>query len=68
MNVWSFRKNHAGKLALGNEDRYIPNEIKEFKAKQVSCGDYRKVLIDLDNNIWTWILKIINIEIYQANF
>ncbi len=57
-NVWSFGSNHEGQLGLGDNgygtNRNIPTKINNIKAKFVSCGENHTVLIDMDNNVWSF--------------
>ena len=36
------------------EDRNIPTQIPNIKAKVVSCGNYHTMIIDLNNNVWAF--------------
>jgi alpha-tubulin suppressor-like RCC1 family protein len=50
-----FGDNKSGQLGLGdNQDKNIPTQIPDFKAKQISAGSSHTVVIDLDYNIWTF--------------
>ena len=57
-NVWVFGANIFGQSfgaqrGLGDtQNRNVPTQIPNFKAKQVSCGAGSTALIDLENNIW----------------
>jgi alpha-tubulin suppressor-like RCC1 family protein len=58
-NVWGFGFNRYGQLGLGdNKDRIKPTPIlsqgDKIKAKFVSCGDYHTMMIDLDDNVWSF--------------
>ena len=54
-NVYVFGNNELGQLGLGDkEDRNIPTEISDLKVKQISPGVYSTMVIDLDNNIWSF--------------
>ena len=57
-NIWSFGHNFYGQLGLGydgdNTNRNIPTKINGIKAKYVSCGFRYTVLIDMDNNVWSF--------------
>lgn len=45
----------AGFLGLGvKQDRNIPTQIPNLKAKQISCGHNITAIIDLENNVWTF--------------
>jgi alpha-tubulin suppressor-like RCC1 family protein len=54
-NVWSFGTNSSGQLGLGDHiDRYVPTQIPNFKARQVSTANDSTVVIDLENNVWAF--------------
>ena len=57
-NVWSFGDNYEGQLGLGNNgdntNRNVPTKINNIKAKYVSCGYFYTMLIDMDNNVWSF--------------
>jgi alpha-tubulin suppressor-like RCC1 family protein len=54
-NVWSFGSNTYGQLGFGDfQNRHIPTQIPNTKAKQVSVGKEHTVLIDLGNNAWSF--------------
>ena len=68
-NVWSFGHNDYGQLGLGDQDRRTrPEQIlgskadlrSDFsrpsvgKAKAISVGDFHTVVIDLEDNVWTF--------------
>lgn len=62
-NVWTCGKNRyrfRGEseeysiLGLSdNKNRYIPMQIPNFKAKQVSTGEFHTLFIDLEDNVWS---------------
>lgn len=61
-NVWVCGNNQFGELGLGNtQNRNKPTPIPNLnllgKAKQVSAGFYHTVIIDLENNVWTFGLN-----------
>jgi len=62
-NVWSFGVNDYGQLGLGDtEDINIPTPTQimrpsGIKAKHVSCGAYHSILIDMNNNVWSFGLN-----------
>lgn len=51
-----------GTLGLGNRaSRDIPVQILNLKAKQILCSLNHTLLIDLDNNLWSFgITDIVN--------
>jgi len=55
-NVWSFGHNSRGQLGLGdNKKRNIPTKIQfDIKAKQIDCGEYHSMIIDIDSNVWSF--------------
>ena len=65
--VWSFGSNIRGQLGLGdNTSRNTPTKIHSIKrrvayaatfnivAKFVSCGDFHTVIIDMNNEVWSF--------------
>ena len=57
-NVWTFGNNEYGQLGLGDNETKrrvsTPTKIPNLKAKQVSVGECHTVIIDLENNVWTF--------------
>lgn len=58
-NVWGFGNNSAGQLGLGdkrNKNRPTPILFPgdEIKAKSVSCGFKFTIIIDTNNNVWSF--------------
>ncbi len=57
-NVWAFGFNYHGELGLGDNtnSRYIskPTKINDIKAKSISCGHSHTLLIDMNNNVWSF--------------
>jgi alpha-tubulin suppressor-like RCC1 family protein len=47
--------NNRGQLGLSDdENRTISTQIPELKAKQISAGAEHTVIIDLNDNVWTF--------------
>jgi alpha-tubulin suppressor-like RCC1 family protein len=68
-NIWTFGRNESGQLGLGDyQDPNVPTEminlkgsyintptiIPNLKAQQVSANRNHTVVLDLENNIWTF--------------
>lgn len=58
-NVWGFGNNQDGQLGLDGdiddlENKFIPTQLENFKAKQVSAGERHTILIDLNDNVWSF--------------
>jgi len=57
-NVWSFGNNEDGQLGLGDSgtdtERIIPTQIPNIKAKQISCGSAYSMIIDINDNVWSF--------------
>lgn len=62
-NIWVFGYNGKGELGLGRtappqqihiKDVVQSTQLGNFKAKQISCGEYHMGLIDFENNVWIW--------------
>jgi len=57
-NVWSFGTNTFGQLGLGDNgldtDRNIPTQIPNIKAKQIACGEQHSMIIDMNDNVWSF--------------
>ena len=58
-NVWSFGNNEFGQLGLRyyyEENDYIstPTQIQNVKAKQIACGGEHSIIIDLNDNVWSF--------------
>lgn len=57
-NVWAFGYGSFGQLGLGqgqgNQTKNAPTQIPNIKAKQVSARYYHTVIIDIDDNVWTF--------------
>ena len=52
-NVWVCGSNKFGQLGLGDiQNRNIPTQIPNLKAKQVSCGYKTMAIIDMEDNVW----------------
>ena len=53
--VWTFGRNINGVLRLG-DDVYmtIPTKIPNLYAKSVSCGTEHTVIIDINNEVWSF--------------
>ena len=56
--VWSFGNNEFGQLGFGDnyEEDYIstPTQIQNVKAKQIACGGNHSMIIDLNDNVWSF--------------
>lgn len=56
-NVWGFGLNSYGQLGLGNQQSEtikFPRQIPNIKAKAVACGENHTIIIDMDNNVWSF--------------
>jgi len=56
-DVWSCGNNDRGQLGLGlfpHERRNKPTQIPDIKAKQISCGEYHSMIIDTNDNVWSF--------------
>jgi alpha-tubulin suppressor-like RCC1 family protein len=64
-NVWAFGDNNYGQLGLGDQqNRSVPTQLMrmvprrqgyhEVKAKAIACGRQHTVLIDMQDNLWSF--------------
>jgi alpha-tubulin suppressor-like RCC1 family protein len=59
-NIWGMGYNKYGQLGLGDiENRNVPvlmswNPGNQNKVKDVKCGEYHTIILDLNNNIWSF--------------
>jgi alpha-tubulin suppressor-like RCC1 family protein len=62
-NVWSFGSNQYGKLGLGPEYEegtdypILLSWDKESKAKFITCGEDHSIIIDINDNVWSFGLN-----------
>jgi hypothetical protein len=47
-NVWAWGENDSGQLGLVGRNRNKPTPIPGLKAKQIACGAYHTVMIDME--------------------